>query len=123
LIVDHSGRGILPLPLELLCTCPLDQLLPIAALVFSLESLHSANLFIRNLQCSISVTHQSLSQEIDTVLNMMPLYVHRQFCFVELFAMNGCFVRFPVSFSNPVLYSLVLVAEDFGKITLPKQCD
>lgn len=104
------GGSILPLVFDLLSACPLHQLLPASALVFSLESIHSVDPVVPDLGCNICMAHESLSQKIDAVLNMMRLHIHRQFCRDDLFTAKSCVIELPVGLSNSILYTLVLVS-------------
>lgn len=83
--------------------CPLYQLVPILALVFSAKTSNSPNLLILKLYCDVGLAHEALPYEVDAMSNMGRGCHHGHFILRNLHACGGGFLQSPVSFTNPIL--------------------
>lgn len=89
--------------LQLLLASPLHQLVPILTSVHNTKAVDTVDSFIHNFQCSVSMAHQTLADEINAVADMARPNIDMYLLIRYLCAIDGCIMVDPVAFADVVL--------------------
>ena len=88
---------------ELLLAGPIHELIPVSANVNSAEPMNPIDRLIHYFQRSISVTHETLPDEIDAVADMTWPNIHMYVFIGKLCPVDGRIMIDPVAFADIVL--------------------